>query len=214
MIPAIIEGKYTFHEISVKTELGISVIEEIVNYLSNKEIGAQSINSVSYSNGDKIRCAILAIALGADVDEICRRINWKDFELLVSTILIENHFSAEKNFRLKKPRIEIDVLSFKGIIGLAIDCKHWRHPIGQSSIEKIVYNQMKRTEILVRKSRPPNRGIQRVYPIITTLFEEELKIINGITIIPISKFRDGVSWVYDTAISDPGLLWSAEYKRE
>ena len=58
----------------------------------------------------KLKAALSAIKNGTPIEEASHNIDWKDFEGLVAEILESKHFQVMRNFRMKKPTMEIDVI--------------------------------------------------------------------------------------------------------
>jgi len=57
----------------------------------------------------KLRVALFDIQGGVPIDQVANNVHWKDFEGLVAEILVSKHFEVLRNFRMKKPTMEIDV---------------------------------------------------------------------------------------------------------
>ena len=59
---------------------------------------------------NKLKSALLAIKTGVPIEEASRSVDWKDFEGLVAEILESKNFEVIRNFRMKNPTMEIDVI--------------------------------------------------------------------------------------------------------
>ena len=75
---------------------------------------------------NKLKTALLAIKTGIPIEEASRSVDWKDFEGLVAEILESKNFEVVRNFRMKKPTMEIDVVGIHLGTAVLIDCKHWK----------------------------------------------------------------------------------------
>ena len=75
---------------------------------------------------ERLKTAIFAIKNGTPIEEASHDIGWKDFEGLVAEILETKHFEVLRNFRMKKPTMEIDVVGVHLNTAVLIDCKHWK----------------------------------------------------------------------------------------
>ena len=93
----------------------------------------------------KLRTALSAIQEGVPIDEVANNVHWKDFEGLVAEILELKHFEVLRNFRMKKPTMEIDVVGKWLDVVMLIDCKHWKR-MSYSNLKIIVGKQIKRAE--------------------------------------------------------------------
>ena len=60
----------------------------------------------------------------------------KTLRVLVAEILESKHFQVIRNFRMKKPTMEIDVVGIRLGTALLIDCKHWKR-MSNSALEKL-----------------------------------------------------------------------------
>ena len=75
--------------------------------------------------------------------------------------------------------MQIDVVGIKSETALLIDCKHWQK-MNQSSLQSAVKKQIERTRQFLSKEK-----VQAAIPAIVTLYEYNIKFINGVPIIPI-----------------------------
>ncbi len=187
LIPFINEGSHTPKELSEKSGLGGRLTKELLEQLASSNIGQIQYGEITFSRSDKISSAIMAVKMGCSIDEVSKQIEWRDFENIVSEILSADGYTVRRNFRLKKPRLEIDVLAFKNNICLAIDCKHWRRTVGASTMKKLVDRQIKRAENLAKSGEGFEGPLHHIYPVIATLYEEDVLMIDRVPIVPITK---------------------------
>jgi len=73
---------------------------------------------------NKLKSALLDIKTGVPIEEASRYVDWKDFEGLVAEILESKNFEVIRNFRMRKPTMEIDVVGIHLGVAVLIDCKH------------------------------------------------------------------------------------------
>ena len=85
----------------------------------------------------KLRSALFDIQGGVPIDQVANNVHWKDFEGLVAEILVSKHFEVLRNFRMKKPTMEIDVIGKRLDVTMLIDCKHWKR-MSHSNLKIIV----------------------------------------------------------------------------
>ncbi len=140
--------------------------------------------------GDKLRTALLAIKNGMPIEEASRYVDWKDFEGLVAEILESKHFQVMRNFRMKKPTMEIDVIGLHLGVAVLVDCKHWKR-MSHSVLETIVRKQIERAKHYVANTKDVI-GI----PTIVTLYQEETDFINKVPIVPILQFSSFIDEFY------------------
>ena len=138
----------------------------------------------------KLRTALSDIEDGIPIDKVANNVHWKDFEGLVAEILESKHFEVLRNFRMKKPTMEIDVVGKRLDIIMLIDCKHWKR-MSHSNLKIIVNKQIKRAEQFIQ-----NKKNVTVVPIIVTLYKEETSFVNGTPVVPIFQFSSFIDEFY------------------
>ena len=139
---------------------------------------------------NKLKTALSAIKSGAPIEEASRDVDWKDFEGLVAEILESKNFEVIRNFRMRKPTMEIDVVGIHLGVAVLIDCKHWKR-MTNSALEKIVLRQIDRVKHYVTST---NEVIAA--PVIVTLYEEETKFVRKVPIVPIIQFSSFIDEFY------------------
>ena len=139
---------------------------------------------------NKLKSALLAIKAGVPIEEASRSVDWKDFEGLVAEILESKNFEVVRNFRMKKPTMEIDVVGIHLGTAVLVDCKHWKR-MSNSALEKIVLRQIDRVKHYVAII---NKVIAA--PVIVTLYQEETRFVNRVPIVPIMQFSSFIDEFY------------------
>lgn len=139
---------------------------------------------------NKLKTALSAIKSGAPIEEASRDVDWKDFEGLVAEILESKNFEVIRNFRMRKPTMEIDVVGMHLGVAVLIDCKHWKR-MTNSALEKIVLRQIDRVKHYVA-----NTDEVIAAPVIVTLYQEETKFISKVPIVPIIQFSSFIDEFY------------------
>ena len=139
---------------------------------------------------NKLKTALLAIKSGVPIEEASRDVDWKDFEGLVAEILESKNFEVTRNFRMKKPTMEIDVVGIHLGTAVLIDCKHWKR-MTNSALENIVLKQIDRVKHYVTKTDEVMAA-----PVIVTLYQEGVKLVNKVPIVPIMQFSSFIDEFY------------------
>jgi len=178
-IRGIIPGGVSVKDFRMVTETSEETARKILDNFMQNGIGTFEDSLIHFSENDRLKTSLLAIRMGAPIDEISQLLDWKDFESLVSEILELREFDTTRNLILTKPRMEIDVVGIKAGVAILIDCKHWKR-LSYSSLETAVNKQIERTKRYVAKEK-----IHAAIPAIVTLYQEEVKFINKVPIIPI-----------------------------
>ena len=139
---------------------------------------------------NKLKTALSDIKSGVPIEEASRDVDWKDFEGLVAEVLESKNFEVVRNFRMKKPTMEIDVVGLRLDTAVLIDCKHWKR-MSNSALEGIVQKQVERVKHYVSITDE----IMAV-PVIVTLYQESVKLINKVPIVPIMQFSSFIDEFY------------------
>ena len=139
---------------------------------------------------NKLKTALSDIKSGVPIEEASRDVDWKDFEGLVAEVLESKNFEVTRNFRMKKPTMEIDVVGIHLGTAVLIDCKHWKR-MSNSALEKIVLKQIERVKHYVTTTNE----IMAV-PVIVTLYQEATKFVNRVPIVPIMQFSSFIDEFY------------------
>jgi len=139
---------------------------------------------------NKLKIALSAIKSGSPIEEASRDVDWKDFEGLVAEILESKNFEVIRNFRMRKPTMEIDVVGIHLGVAVLIDCKHWKR-MTNSALEKIVLKQIDRVKHYVA-----NTDEVVAAPVIVTLYQEETKFVSKVPIVPIVQFSSFIDEFY------------------
>ncbi|MGC8599692.1 MAG: NERD domain-containing protein [Nitrososphaeria archaeon] len=124
------------------------------------------------------------------LEDLASRISWKSFEKLTELMFKQIGYFTLTNFRIK--RREIDVLAFNENLVFAADCKHWKR-MPFYSLNRSAEMQKLRASLLTSTLTFSKK---QIVPLIVTLYENELKIINKIPIVPIFKLKDFVINIY------------------
>ena len=139
---------------------------------------------------NKLKDAISAIKSGVPIEEASRDVDWKDFEGLVAEILESKNFEVTRNFRMKKPTMEIDVVGIHLGTAVLIDCKHWKR-MTNSALQNIVLKQIDRVKHYVTITDEVMAA-----PVIVTLYQEGVKLVNKVPIVPVMQFSSFIDEFY------------------
>ena len=139
---------------------------------------------------NKLKSVLSDIKSGVPIEEASRDVDWKDFEGLVAEVLESKNFEVVRNFRMKKPTMEIDVVGIRLDTAVLIDCKHWKR-MSNSALEEIVQKQIERVKHYVSITDEIMAA-----PVIVTLYQEGVKLINKVPIVPIMQFSSFIDEFY------------------
>jgi hypothetical protein len=189
----------TLEEFQAKSGIGSrTTARDVLDYMTNYGIGTRTLRyRYIFTKADRMKLSLLALQKGCDIENISRSLSWKDFEGLTSEILELNGYSTKTNVHFSKPRrMQIDVIGANNNLAIVADCKHWKR-YSLSSISSYTEKQIRRTKILCRARKRIRYNISHAIPIILTLYSVDIKLIDGVPIVPISKFK---SFIEDVSL--------------
>lgn len=198
-LPAIMPQEITLEEFQARSGIGSRTIaKDTLEYLINYGIGIPTLRyRYIFTEADRMKLSLLALQKGCDIESISRSLSWKDFEALTSEILVLNGYSTKTNVHFSKPsRMQIDVIGANNNLAIVADCKHWKR-YSLSSISSYAKKQIRRTKILCRARKRIRYNISHAIPIILTLYSTDVKLIDRVPIVPISKFN---SFIEDVSL--------------
>lgn len=156
-----------------------------LDYLYTRGVAIRD-KQIDASSYNKIIIALAAVECGIDILTVCKLINWKDFELFASEVMKFHNYVVYKNYRIKNPTRQIDVIGVRLQNALVIDCKHWKRN-SYSEMVGVVDKQKERATFFMKKNE--SFEIEYAYPIIITFFPNEFQSVNQVPIVPISSFN-------------------------
>jgi hypothetical protein len=180
-IQGIIPGGLSIKDFSMATQTSEDLAREILDNFMQNGIGRYEEAQVHFEESDKLKTSILAISMGAAIDEVSRLLKWQDFESLAAEVLEKREFDTTKNVILTKPRMQIDVVGIKSDVAMLVDCKHWKN-MTQSALQSAVKKQIERTKWYLAKE-----DVRAAVPAIVTLYQHDLQFIDRVPIIPIHQ---------------------------
>ncbi|MHB8546811.1 MAG: restriction endonuclease [Nitrosotalea sp.] len=180
-IPGIIPGGLSVKDFSMATQTSEDLAKEILDNLMQNGIGRFEDGQIQFEDSDKLKTSVIAISMGAPIDEISRMLEWQDFESLAAEVLEKRDFDTTKNVIMKNPRIQIDVVGIKSEVAIVIDCKHWSN-MTQSALSEAVKKQAIRTKQFISKHK-----VRGAIPAIVTLYQHSVQFIDRVPIIPIHQ---------------------------
>ena len=158
---------------------------DFLDFLSERGVATKD-KQVNASYYNKIIIALAAVECGADILAVCRLIDWRDFELFTSEIMKFHDYAVYKNYRIKNPTRQIDVVGMRGQNALVLDCKHWKRN-SYSGLASAVDKQIERVTLFMKKKK--SLGIEYSYPVIVTFLPNGFRYVNQVPIVPISSFN-------------------------
>ncbi len=160
-------------------------LETLLRFLSENGLSIKKNGQIETTVCNKIFISLLAIKSGADITEVCSKINWHDFEFFAAEILRHHGYAIYTNFRMKKPTREIDVVGIRSKTAMLIDCKHWKKN-SSSAFINAVERQKNRSIQFLKESQ---FGVKKAFPIIITFLPVGFTAVNDVPIVSVNQLN-------------------------
>jgi hypothetical protein len=155
--------------------------------------------TVQVDSASRLKLAIKAISLGADVELVGNLLRWQEFEEIAAFTLKNYGYTVKNNVRFTYSghRNEIDVVGCNKPLVVCIDCKHWQHAISASMLRKIVDAQTERAQALADSLPNPKLDLEctrwrdaKFLPAVLSLMPSSIKFCDKVPIVPILQLQD------------------------
>ena len=187
--------KYVNQEARVASDIAKKLLEK----LQNEGLITLKNDFVEVAGNNRLRLAVKAISLGADVEHISNLLRWQEFEDIAAIALERNGYATAKNVRFKHGgrRWEIDVISCRKPLVLCVDCKRWQRSLTYSALGKIVEAQIARACALADTLPNPSLKFECVkwisakfVPVILSLVPCSFKFYDEVPVVPVLQLQD------------------------
>jgi len=183
-------------------KLPTSTMEFLIKKLQSEGLIDYDGESIGISSDNRLKLAVKAASLGADVEHISAFLRWQEFEDIAAIALERNGYVVVKNVRFKHAgrKWEIDIVGCKKPLVTCIDCKHWRHGMVPSALKRIVEAQVERTRALAESL--PNVSLEiectkwnkaKFIPAVLSLTQASFKFYDMVPIVPVLQLQDFLS---------------------
>lgn len=134
----------------------------------------------------------------ADLEEVSRDAIWQNFEKLVAFIFEKNDYEVQINKvkSFNKKRRQYDVIARKNNQVLLIECKKWSGNRYRLSALKAAIRKHKERADFYESAMG-----EHAVPIIATFIEEDIKLFEGVPIVPILRLNSFIGEI-DKDITD------------
>ncbi len=179
-----------------------STARKLLDKLQNEGLIYLKQDSVEVEDNSRLKLAVKAASLGADLEHISNLLCWQEFEEITAFALKNNGYAVSNNVRFKNVarKWEIDVVGCKKPLVVCIDCKHWQHAIAPSALKRIVNSQVERTRALADSL--PNIALKlectrwseaKFIPSILSLIPSSFKFYYEVPIVPVLQLQDFIN---------------------
>ena len=195
------EGSVLIEDVKKDARLPSSVTCKLLKKMQNQGLIYLRDEVIEADSNRRVKLAINAVSLGADVQNISNLLRWQEFEEITALVLRNNGYEVQKNVRFKvgQRRREIDVVGCRRPLVLCFDCKHWGKAVSPSSLRKIVDAQIDRTMAFADSF--PNAKLNfpcvlwekaKFIPIVLLLMPNAYKYCHEVPIVPVLKLQEFV----------------------
>ena len=175
------------------------IAEKLLRKLQNDGLIYVQKNVVEANSLQRLKLAVHAIHLGADIENVSSFLQWQEFENMAAVAFEQNSYSVKKNLRFKHAgrRLEIDIVGCRKPIVICVDCKHWHRGLHPSALKRIVEEQVERTSALA-ESLPSFFGrIEcaswdnvKLVPAVLSLVTGRFKFYDNVPIVAVLQLQD------------------------
>ena len=196
------EGPVLIEDVNRDARIPAVVTLNLLEKLQSEGLIYVKAQNVEVESGDRIKLAVKAASLGADVENISNLLCWQEFEEIAALALRNNGYAVQKNLRFtyERKRWEIDAVGYKKPWVICIDCKHWQKAISTSALRRIVDLQSQRT--LALADSLPNAKLKLDYakwdkakfiPSVLSLIPSASKFCDKVPVVPVLQLQDFIS---------------------
>ena len=190
--------EHIFKDAKVESDIALKLLRK----LQNGDMVYLRSNIVEADGNCRLKLAVKAVVLGADVERVSGFLSWQEFEDIAAIALEKNGYVVTKNghFKHGERRWEIDVVGCKKPLIICIDCKHWHHGMSPSALKKIVEAQEERTRALSESL--PNISLEiecarwskaKFVPAVLALLPGSFKFYDKVPIVPVLQLQDFIN---------------------
>ena len=195
-------GKALIKDVNFNTMLPHDTCIRLLQKMQNEGLVYLKGDTIEVNGENRLKIALKAANLGADIQEISHHLRWQEFEAIAAIALKANGYTVTNNVRFKhgNKRWEIDVVGCRKPIVVCIDCKHWQHSIAHATLRKIVEAQIERTHALSEVLPNPKLRLEciqwekaKFIPAILALCPSAFKFYYEVPVVPVFSLQDFIA---------------------
>lgn len=192
-------GNALIEDIKTDAIVPLSVAYNLLQKMQNEGILNLKEDCVQIDSNNRLKLAVHAAMLGADIEAVSNLLCWQEFEEIAAFALKNNGYKVQNNVRFSHGgrRWEIDVVGCKKPLVVCIDCKHWAKTIAPFALSKIADLQADRTRAFV--DFLPNAKLKlpctswasaKFVPSLLSLMPSAYKFVHDVPVVPVLKLQD------------------------
>jgi Holliday junction resolvase-like predicted endonuclease len=193
------DGPVLTEYVNQDARIASDIVRKLLEKLQNEDMLYLKEDTVEANSDNRLRLAVKAASLGADVEHISAFLRWQEFEDIAAIALERNGYVVAKNVRFKHAgrRWEIDVVGCRKPLVLCVDCKHWQRGLKPSALRKIVEAQVERAHALANTLPSAALKVECVkwnrakfVPVILSLIPSSFKFYDNVPVVPVLQLQD------------------------
>jgi len=193
------DGPVLIEIVNKDAKIASDIVRKLLEKLQNEGLFYLKDDAVETNSDNRLRLAVKAVSLGADIEHVSTFFSWQEFEDIAALALERNGYVVTKNLWFKHAgrRWEIDVVGCRKPLVLCVDCKHWQRGVKLSALRKIVEAQVERAHALADTLPNVNWKIECVkwnkakfVPVILSLIPSRSKFYENVPVVPVLQLQD------------------------
>jgi Holliday junction resolvase-like predicted endonuclease len=181
------------------SRLPLDTMLKLLGKLQTEDLLKLNGKKVKADSENRLKLAVKAVSLGADIETISGFLGWQEFESITATAFKNNGYTVLQNLHFKHAarKWEIDVVGCRKPLVICIDCKDWHHGLSPSAMRRIVEAQVDRVRALADALPNVSIGIEcakwsraKFVPAILVLLPGRFKFCDKVPIVPVLQLQD------------------------
>jgi Holliday junction resolvase-like predicted endonuclease len=192
-------GSVLIKDVNKDSRIASDVVRKLLEKLQNEGLVYLKDDFVETDGTNRLRLAVKAASLGADIENVSAFLSWQEFEAMAALALERNGYTVAKNVRFKSAerRWEIDVVGCMKPLVLCVDCKHWKRRLKPSALSRIVEAQEERARALADmlpsvklKLKCVKWESAKFVPVILSLIPSGSKFYDDVPVVSVLQLQD------------------------
>lgn len=195
-------GAVEQEQVNIDSKLPSTTTLLLLEKLQKEKLLYLKNNMVEVESQSRLKLAVKAVQLGADIERVSNYLKWQEFESMATLALDFNGYFTNKNFRFKYAgrRWEIDVVGCKKPLVVCIDCKQWHYGMHPSTVKNMVESQAARVSAFADSLPSISTDLPclkwdyaKFVPVILTLVPFRAKFCDNVPVVSVLQLQDFVS---------------------
>jgi Holliday junction resolvase-like predicted endonuclease len=192
-------GAVLIEDVKKDSRVPSDTLLKLLGAFQNEGILKINSNSVELDAESRLKLALRAVSIGADVQTVSSFLSWQEFESIAATAFRKNGYIVRQNLRFKNAarKWEIDVVGCRKPLVVCVDCKSWHHALSPSAMNRVAEAQVERARALA--DALPNISLEldcvkwsraKFIPVVLVLIPGQIKFYDNVPIVPVLQLQD------------------------